>query len=47
MRGAQAIVETEPAIADDPNNAGAYAVGGFWELYLGRSDDGFRPARLR
>jgi adenylate cyclase len=36
-----AIAEAEKAIADDRNNAGAYALAGFDKIYLGRVEDGF------
>ena len=32
---AQAIAEAEAAIADNPNNAAAYADAGFWKMFLG------------
>ena len=38
---ASAIAEASTAIADDPNNADAHAVGGFWKLFIGRGEDGF------
>jgi adenylate cyclase len=38
---AQAIAEAETAIADNPNNAGAHAAAGFWNMFRGRSEDGF------
>jgi len=38
---AQANAEAEAAIADNPNNAAAYAVAGFWKMFLGHSEDGF------
>ncbi len=38
---AQAIAEAETAIADNPNNAEAFALTGFFKLFLGRSEDGF------
>ncbi len=37
----QAIAEADAAIAADPNNAWAHAQRDFWNLYLGRSEDGF------
>ncbi|HEY1888330.1 MAG TPA: adenylate/guanylate cyclase domain-containing protein, partial [Roseiarcus sp.] len=36
-----AIAEAEKAIADDRNNAGAYASAGFDKVYLGHAEDGF------
>ena len=36
-----AIAEAEKAIADDRNNAGAYALAGFDKIYLGRVEDSF------
>ena len=38
---ASAIAEASTAIADDPNNADAHAVGGFWKLFIGRGEEGF------
>ena len=38
---AQAIAETEAAITDNPNNADAHAEHSFWNVSLGRSEDGF------
>ena len=38
---AQAIAEAETAIADDSNNADAYASAGDVKIFLGRSEDGF------
>ena len=38
---AQGIAEAEAAIADNPNNAAAYAAAGFWKMFLGHSEDGF------
>jgi tetratricopeptide (TPR) repeat protein len=37
----QAIAEADAAIADNPNNAQAHAARGFFEVYLGRAEDGF------
>jgi TolB-like protein len=37
----QAIAEADVAIADNPNNAEAHAQRGFWNLFLGRAEDGF------
>src|SRR5271166_1058303 len=37
----QAIAVADAAIAADPNNAWAHAQRDFWNLYLGRSEDGF------
>ena len=37
----QAIAEADAAIADNPNNAQAHAAHSFFELYLGRAQDGF------
>ena len=37
----QAIAEADAAIADNPNNAVAYALRGYYQMYLGRSEDGF------
>jgi tetratricopeptide (TPR) repeat protein len=36
----QAIAEAEVAITDNPNNAEAHAARGFYNLYLGRAEDG-------
>jgi adenylate cyclase len=36
-----AISQTEAALADDPNNASAYANLNFWNMFLGHSEDGF------
>ncbi len=36
-----AIAEAEKAIADDPNNASAHAIDGFYRMFLGRAEDGF------
>jgi TolB-like protein/class 3 adenylate cyclase len=36
-----AIAEEEAAIADDSNNAHAYAKKSFWEMFIGHSEDGF------
>jgi TolB-like protein/DNA-binding winged helix-turn-helix (wHTH) protein len=36
------IAEAETAVAEDPNNASAYADAGFNRLFLGRSEEGFR-----
>ena len=36
-----AIAEAETAIAEDRNNARAYADIGFWSIFIGRSEDGF------
>jgi adenylate cyclase len=36
-----AIAEAETAIAQDPNNAGAYANAGFFKMFLGHAEDGF------
>ena len=50
------MAEATTAIADDPNNANAHSVAGFWKLFMGRSKDGFAgveaalrlsPARYR
>ena len=38
---ASAIAEASTAIADDPNNANAQGVAGFWKLFMGRGEDGF------
>ena len=38
---ASAMAETTTAIADDPNNANAHSVAGFWKLFMGRGEDGF------
>jgi adenylate cyclase len=38
---ASALAEASAAIADDPNNANAYSVAGFWKLFMGRGEDGF------
>jgi adenylate cyclase len=37
----QAIAEVEAAIADNPNYAWAHALHGLFQMYLGRSEDGF------
>jgi tetratricopeptide (TPR) repeat protein len=37
----QAIAEADAAIADNPNNAQAHAIRGFFEMFLGRAEDGF------
>jgi adenylate cyclase len=37
---AQAVAEEETAIADDSNNAAAHASAGFFDVFLGRSEDG-------
>jgi tetratricopeptide (TPR) repeat protein len=37
----QAIAEVDTAIADNPNYAEAHAQRGFFNLFLGRADDGF------
>ena len=37
----QAIAEAEKAIADDPNNASANAMLGFYKMYLGHADEAF------
>jgi TolB-like protein/class 3 adenylate cyclase/Tfp pilus assembly protein PilF len=37
-----AIAEAEAAIAEDPNNAAAYAAASYRKMYLGRSEDGFK-----
>jgi tetratricopeptide (TPR) repeat protein len=39
---APAIAEAEAAIAEDPNNADAYAMTGYRKAFLGRSEDGFK-----
>jgi adenylate cyclase len=36
-----AIAEAEKAIADDHNNASAYANAGFYKMFLGRAEEGF------
>ena len=36
-----AISQAEAALADDPNNADAHANRGFWNVFLGHSEDGF------
>ena len=36
-----AISQAEAALADDPNNADAHANRGFWNMFLGHSEDGF------
>ena len=36
-----AIAEAETAATADPNNAGAHANGSYWNMFLGRSEDGF------
>ena len=36
-----ATAEAEKAIADDRNNAGAYAMLGFYKMFLGHAEDGF------
>jgi adenylate cyclase len=36
-----AISQAEAALADDPNNASAHANLSFWNMFLGRSEDGF------
>ena len=36
-----AIAEAQKAIADDPNNAGAYALLGQVKMFLGHAEDGF------
>ena len=36
-----AIAEAEKAIADDRNNASAYAQAGFFKMFLGHAEDGF------
>jgi tetratricopeptide (TPR) repeat protein len=36
-----AIAEAEAAIAEDPNNADAYAIAGFRKTFLGHTEDGF------
>jgi adenylate cyclase len=36
-----AIAEAEKAIADDRNNASAYANAGYFKMFLGRAEDGF------
>ena len=36
-----AIAEAETAASADPNNAGAHANGSYWNMFLGRSEDGF------
>ena len=38
---AQAIAEEDTAIAEDSNNADAYATAGDFKIFLGRSEDGF------
>ncbi len=38
---AQAIAEAETAINDDPNNADAHTAYNFWNVFLGRAEDGF------
>jgi adenylate cyclase len=38
---AQAIAEAQTAIADNPNNAEAFALTGFFKMLLGHSEDGF------
>jgi tetratricopeptide (TPR) repeat protein len=37
-----AVAQAEAAIAEDPNNADAYAAAGYRKEFLGRSEDGFR-----
>jgi tetratricopeptide (TPR) repeat protein len=37
-----AIAEAEAAIAEDPNNAQAYAAAGLRKVYLGHAEDGFK-----
>jgi class 3 adenylate cyclase/TolB-like protein len=37
-----AIAEAEAAIAEDPNNADAYAMASYRKNFLGRSEDGFK-----
>jgi adenylate cyclase len=41
-----AISQTEAALADDPNNASAYANLNFWNMFLGHSEDGFNICHL-
>jgi adenylate cyclase len=41
-----AIAEAEAAIAEDPNNAGAYAAASYRKMYLGRSEDGFKGVEI-
>ena len=36
------IAEAETAVAENPNNASAYASAGFNRLFLGRSEEGFK-----
>ena len=36
-----AIAQAEAALADDPNNAWAHANLGFWNMFLGHSENGF------
>ena len=40
-RWPQAIAEVEAAIGDNPNYAWAHALHGLFQMYLGRSEDGF------
>jgi adenylate cyclase len=35
-----AVSQAEAALADDPNNADAHAERGFWNVFLGHSEDG-------
>jgi class 3 adenylate cyclase/TolB-like protein len=37
-----AIAEAEAAIAEDPNNADAYAMTGYRKVFLGHAEDGFK-----
>jgi tetratricopeptide (TPR) repeat protein len=37
-----AIAEAEAAIAEDPNNADAYAAAGYRKVFLGHAEDGFK-----
>jgi hypothetical protein len=44
---AAANAEASTAIADDPNNADAHAIAGFWKLFLGRGEVGGIETAIR